>query len=204
MDVRTFDRFAQKMRRKISGMVGRAVLTAVDDSMGIQSMQIEGLADEAHDGVERMQDYGFTSHPFAEAEAVVVFATGLRSHGLVVAVGDRRYRLKGTEPGEVAMYDDQGQVIHLKRDGILVHTDKKLTIEAGEELLIKGEATLNVVAASAMLLKSETSVTIEAPTVTIDSDDVKLAGDGPAVARVGDPVSSGGFIEQGSTKVTAA
>jgi phage baseplate assembly protein V len=172
---------AARMRRSIQNMVGRAILSAIDDSTGIQSLQIEGLADEIHDNVERLQDYGFTSVPLAGAEAAVVFVGGLRSHGLVVAVGDRRYRIKGLKPGEVAVYDDQEQQIVLTRDGIEIRSPKKVTVEAEGELLVKSAA----------------KVTVEAPAV-----DLGGAG-GKAVARVGDPVANG-VITAGSAKVKAA
>jgi phage baseplate assembly protein V len=139
MNAQAFTRATQGMRRRISAMVGRAVLTSIEDAGGIQLLQIDGLADETHDGVERLQDYGFTSVPFPGAEAAVMFAGGLRSHGLVVAVGDRRYRLKGLREGEVAVYDDQGQKLLLGRDGIAIETTKPLTITA-ETVLIEADA----------------------------------------------------------------
>ncbi|WP_431477838.1 phage baseplate assembly protein domain-containing protein [Massilia eburnea] len=58
---------------------------------------------------------GFTSVPKPGAEGVVVFVGGNRDHGLVIAVEDRRFRLKGLASGEVAIYDDQGQKVHLTR-----------------------------------------------------------------------------------------
>jgi phage gp45-like len=51
------------------------------------------------------------------AEAVVLFVGGRREHGLVVAVDDRRYRLKGLEKGEVALYNKAGGKVVLKADG---------------------------------------------------------------------------------------
>ncbi len=35
-------------------------------------------------------------------------------------MSDRRYRLKGLQTGEVAVYDDQGQSVTLTREGIVV------------------------------------------------------------------------------------
>nr|DAZ55836.1 MAG TPA: baseplate protein [Caudoviricetes sp.] len=43
---------------------------------------------------------------------------------------DRRYRLQVQE-GEVAIFDDQGQRVYLKRDGINVVTPKNLTATVG-------------------------------------------------------------------------
>ncbi|EFC1638085.1 hypothetical protein FA847_24090 [Escherichia coli] len=50
----------------------------------------------------------------------VVRRDGDRSHAVVVTVSDRRYRLKGLQTGEVAVYDDQGQSVTLTREGIVV------------------------------------------------------------------------------------
>lgn len=50
----------------------------------------------------------------------LLFPDGDRSHAVVVTVSDRRYRLKGLQTGEVAVYDDQGQSVTLTREGIVV------------------------------------------------------------------------------------
>ena len=116
---------------RIQMMVARATITRVDDTTGIQSVQAEGLADEVLEA-ERVQNYGFTSRPHPGAEAVVVFQGGLRSHGLAIAVDNRRYRLKALEEGEVAMFDDLGQSIVLTRDGIRIETAKSIEVIAAE------------------------------------------------------------------------
>lgn len=100
-------------------MVGRAVINLVNDGLKMQELQLTLLADEVRADVERMQEYGFTSHPIPGAEAVMVCVGGTRDHGIVIAVDDRRYRLKGMAQGEVALYDNQGQAIHLKRDKVI-------------------------------------------------------------------------------------
>ena len=54
------------------------------------------------------------------AEAFVTYAGSSRSHGVALVTGDRRYRLYKLEEGEVALHDDQGHQVHIKRDGIYV------------------------------------------------------------------------------------
>ncbi len=125
-----FDRMSAALRNRVQMMVTRAIVQLVDDAAGIQAIQLSATADELIEGAERFQDYGFTSVPLAGAEAAVVFPGGLRSHGLVVAVGDRRYRLKGLKAGEVAVYDDQGQYLLLGRDGVRLVSAIKVEIEA--------------------------------------------------------------------------
>lgn len=126
----TVNRMLAPLSNRVRLMVARGVLRAVADSPKLQELQAELLAGELRDKLERFQNYGITSHPFPGAETVVVFPGGNRDHGLVIAVDDRRYRLTSLEPGEVALYDDQGQTIIIKRDGITVHTDKLFRVEA--------------------------------------------------------------------------
>ncbi|WP_096314348.1 phage baseplate assembly protein domain-containing protein, partial [Escherichia coli] len=78
------------------------------------------IAGEPKAGVEHLEPYGFTARANSGAEAVVLFPDGDRSHAVVVTVSDRRYRLKGLQTGEVAVYDDQGQSVTLTREGIVV------------------------------------------------------------------------------------
>lgn len=111
-------------------MVGRAVLNAVYDGNPVQLVQASMLSDEVRDKMERMTEYGYTSKPHPGAQALVVCVGGDRGHGVVIATGDARYRLVGLADGEVALYDDLGQVVHLKRDGILVKSPMKVRIDA--------------------------------------------------------------------------
>lgn len=118
------------MKQRIMSMVGRCIIAAVDDSRKVQSLQVEVTADELHDEAERFQNYGLSTNPIPGAEGIIVRIGGLASHGVIIVVDDRRYRLRNLEPGEVALYDDLGQVVHLKRDGILIKSENKVTVEA--------------------------------------------------------------------------
>lgn len=114
------EKLTEDMRNRVRLMVGRAVLSVISDGTAIQTAQARLLADEVQDDVERVQEYGFTSVPKPGAEAVIAFVGGNRDHGLIIAVDDRRYRLKGLASGEVALYDDLGQKVHLTRSGIVI------------------------------------------------------------------------------------
>lgn len=98
-------------------MVARAVVERVNDAKKMQLVQLGILTDETREDIERVQNYGFTGVPLEGAEAVVVFVGGRRDHGLAIAVDDRRYRVKGLKPGEVAIYTDEGDQITIKRGG---------------------------------------------------------------------------------------
>lgn len=115
---------------RVRMMLSRAIVRLVDDALAAQEMQVDLLEDESQDGVERLQNYGFTSVPKPGAEAVVGCMGGLRSHAIVLAVEDRRFRLTGLQEGEVAIYDDLGNVVKLGRDRIEITAIAELKIIA--------------------------------------------------------------------------
>lgn len=108
------------LARRIRLMAGRAVVSLIDDATKLQGVQVQLLEGEVRDEVERFQQYGLTSVPLAGAEGVYLSLNGSRDHGVVISVDDRRYRLAGLAGGEVAIYDDQGQKVHLKRSGMVI------------------------------------------------------------------------------------
>lgn len=105
---------------RLRGMVSRAVVSLVNDSLKMQSLQVTLMADQTPDDAEHFQNYGFTSVPFAGAEGIALAVGGSTGHTVVINVDDRRYRLKNLPGGEVALYDDIGQKIHLTRTGIVI------------------------------------------------------------------------------------
>lgn len=123
-------RATKPLEDRLRLMIGRAIVRLVDDATSAQSMQLELLAGETQDAVERLQDYGFTSVPHPGAEALVACTGGLRSHAVAIRVEDRRYRLKGLQAGEVAIYDDLGNVIQLGRDRVEIIAVSEVRVEA--------------------------------------------------------------------------
>ena len=130
------------LESRVRLMFGRAIVRLVDDARLAQELQIDLLEDESQDAVEHLQPYGFAAHPHAGAEAVVGCVGGLRSHAIVLAVADRRYRLKNLAQGEVALYDDLGNVIVLKRDKIVITAQSKIEVTAPDGLKITADTEI--------------------------------------------------------------
>lgn len=124
------DKMLGPLVRRIRLALGRGIVRLVADGGGIQTVQLDLMANETRSKVERFQEYGFTSHPLEGAEAAVIFMGGNRDHGIVIAVDDRRYRLKALEAGEVAIYTDEGDKIHLKRGKIIEISTDELIVNA--------------------------------------------------------------------------
>jgi len=115
---------------RVMMMFARGVLRDVNDANGRQQLQVELLKGELRDGVERMQNYGFTSHPLG-GDVAFAAVGGNREQGIVLVIDDRRYRIPMLA-GEVAMYDDLGNKIELLRDMVKVTAVIKAQIVAPE------------------------------------------------------------------------
>ena len=174
----------------LRGLLGRGVVESVDDTPMMRTIQAEFLPGDVREGLEHFEPYGFTSRVKQGAEAIGAFFNGDRSHGVVLVTADRRFRLH-VEEGEVAVFDDQGQKVVLKRDGILVETPKNLTATVGGNALATVSGTTT--------LKSG-AVTIDAPSVYITGT---LSVDGHISGAGGLAVSGGsGAAVTGSITAT--
>jgi len=184
-------RLLAPVKRGLSLMIYRAIARVISDEGKLQTWQVDALSDETLDGLERFGAYGLASKPHTGAEAIVVSVGGTRSHGVIIGVEDRRYRLTGLSDGEVALYDDLGQVVHLARNGLKVKSPLPVSIE------------------------SDVSVAFKAPKITMDADEITataglfktsgtthLGGSDKAIARHDDAVVAGKVVAT-STKVQA-
>lgn len=130
MSERLIARMLAPLERALANMVIRGMVSGVDDSAQVQTLQISGRSASSKAFIEHMQAYGLSVHPKRGAEHVSLFMQGSTSHGVTIMVADRRYRLKGLAEGEVALYDDQGQKVHLTRTGIVIDgAGKDITIQ---------------------------------------------------------------------------
>lgn len=113
-------RHIQKLYTRLFDAIGRGRVTLTDDSGGTQSAQVVLGPLETRDAVPRLAEYGFTSNPPEDTDAVMICLGGDRSRGIIIATGHQTYRLKGLQTGEVALYDDLGQKVYLTRTGIVI------------------------------------------------------------------------------------
>ena len=128
---------------RVRGMVSRAVVSLVNDAMKMQALQVTMQADQTPDGAEHFQTYGLTSVPFKGAEGIALAVGGSSGHIAVICIDDRRYRVKGLANGEVCVYDDLGQRVHLTRAGIVIKGGG-LPITINDTPLTKIESNLQV------------------------------------------------------------
>lgn len=148
-------KFIAPLVRRVRLMVSRCVLISTNDDSGTQTAQVALMNGEVRDGVECVQSYGFTSRPLADAPGgVMVSLGGNHDLGLIIARDDRRYRLRGLEPGEVALYDDQDSLVELQRG-------QKIYIKANVEVIVE---------APIVTIKAATKVRMETPLLEVTGE----------------------------------
>ena len=193
------------LKLRVMGMIGRGLVTLVDDSKRMQSLQFQGLGSETSDGIERFQNYGFTSVPKKPdadasgkgAECIIVAIGGDKSHEVVIVVDDRRFRFRGPDElgaveGESAMYDDLGQYVYLQRDGIIVEST---SIKLGDG------ATKGVARSSDTVIVNDSAFTLWM--TAVDAAILVAQGFHPGIVPTTNPGSATGTITSGSSVVKA-
>lgn len=129
--------------RRAVHVLARGTVKKINDTLKMRELDTEVLMDEVHQGVEHFEHYGFTAVPLSptgagKAEAIVAFLGGARSHPVVIATGDRRFRPKSRAEGEVTLHDDQGQEVYITRAGIQINggsSNLPVTVTVGSSVV---------------------------------------------------------------------
>ena len=154
--------------RRVLLLAARGVLRLTHDNTLLQTVQVEALAGEVLDGVEHMQPYGFTAHALPGADAAILSLGGERQHPLAVAVSDRRHRLRGLQPGDVALYTDLDEFARVElvrlEDGRVAVVTPNATLRHRVEL--KRGRIVELWAGETMLRLSPAGVEIVSPSLT--------------------------------------
>lgn len=162
--VNTIKKMIAPLQRRIMLMICRGVVTMIDDTKKMQTLQVTLLEGECTT-LPRHQDYGFTSYPPVGSEVVAAFVGGCRDNGIIIRCESREHRIKLPNAGDVCVYDSHGNKMVLSPD------ENKITIESID--------TVEIVA---------DRVTVSANNVVVNSNDIALGG------APGDPVVLSSFI----------
>lgn len=178
-----------KMWRRVQTIARRARVHNLDDTGPTQAMQLQLSKLETLDPVLRLAEYGFTSSPPTDSDAVIIFVGGDRANGVAIATGHRASRLKNLQRGEAAIYDDQGRFIWIKRNSI--------EIEAGNKPVDIKNATVVTVNAS-------TKVELNTPLLKVNGD-IQATGNitSGGNASVTGNITSGGNVSDSVRSIAA-
>lgn len=139
---RLLDKALAPIKRRISQMLVRALVTSVNEDVKRQTLQVKMRADESADDIERFQNYGISSNPPLGSEAILAALGGNLGQLVAIAVENKDYRPQG-EIGDVFLYHLSGHQIQLTKDGTINITANKVNLTATEEVNIVSP-TVNV------------------------------------------------------------
>lgn len=139
----------------------RSIITSVAEGV-IKRFSGTGRPNETFTNREYFQHYGYTSRPLPDAEGIVLKKG---NNIIMIASDDRRYRI-ALENGEVAIYTDEGDFIHLKRNKIL-------HIKTGNKLLVDATSDVEVNTTRAKVNASE-SAELASPVITLKADVINM------------------------------
>jgi len=165
--------------RRLQLLFGHGVAALV----GHQKVQARVLDGEVLPNITRVEPYGFSYRPKPGAQTYLLFPGGDRSYGVAIIIGDKQYNMQ-LEEGEVALHDDEGNYVHIKRGGIIearastkVIADTPL-FETTQNALIGGNLTvvggMNILGAgdSGGASKIKGNLEIEGATLTHNDRDI--------------------------------
>jgi phage gp45-like len=108
---------ADRLYRRVQMMLAPVKITATDDTGPVHRAQVRAMAPEQIDNVSVLQLYGLASHAMVGSDAMALFVSGDRSNAVIVATNNQQYRLRNLNSGEVALYDNGGNVVKLANGG---------------------------------------------------------------------------------------
>lgn len=177
-----------------------------------QSAQVQTANNEIADNVKFIEAYGFTAKPKQNSECILLNIQGNPGNVVALVIGNRELRFKELNDGEVAMYDDSGNLLHFKNGGIIDFKATDTLTQTAQTINISGSQTVKIQTQTAVIEASTTNITADTANINASTTNitgkVNLAGGGQPVARLGDtvevdPNTHKGTITAGSTEVTA-
>lgn len=138
---RYVDKAVSRIKRRIISMITRAIVVDVIEDLQRQAIQITGESNESGDNIERFQQYGFSSVPPADSEAIIAALKGNLAQRVALAVEKKELRPQG-DSLDVFIYHAEGHSIQLTKDGKCIISVTDAILEATSSFTIISPETL--------------------------------------------------------------
>jgi phage baseplate assembly protein V len=165
----------------------RAIVVSVIEGV-IKRFSATGRPGETFADREYLQHYGLTSRPKPGAELVIIREG---NHYLAIASDDRRYRI-ALEEGEVAIYTDEGDKVHLKRG-------RQIEVIGGEKVSVATKVAEIVATESCTVTSPEVEI-VATTKVTMTTPLLEVTGSITSGANI---TAAGNVADAGGAKTMA-
>ena len=109
----------RRLTNRVNGMVARAVIGRVNDTLKTQRLQLTILDGEVEDNVEHLQPYGVSFVPPAGAEVLALAVGGARSHTVGICASSPGTRPTSGAAGSGGLYTAGAWRVHIDPAGIV-------------------------------------------------------------------------------------
>ncbi|QNT79452.1 phage baseplate assembly protein V [Entomobacter blattae] len=169
----------KRLARRVSMSTSLGRLSAdINQSKSTPTAQMVLGGSEVRSDIPFLQHYGFASLPLAGTDLHISFQSGDRTHGVVTASNDQRYRPQALKPGESCLYNHNGSMVLIQKDGTIYikPSNGKVVIDA-KDITITGDVTL----------KGKLSVSEEITGKEVEASGVKLTSHRHSNGNQGQP-----------------
>lgn len=200
--IRLIKKSNAKQQESLAGLIRFAMVNMMTGG-NTQHCQAKTSGGEILNNVAFLEPYGFTAKPLPKSETLLLRVGGSKFNNVVLNIGNRSLRFKELKDGEVAMYDNSGNLLHFKNGGNIDFKAAATLNQTAPAINIKGANSVNVETQNATI-KAQTAKIEAAETITTGV--TKLANGTMGAAFVGctvevDPVTHQGTITSGSAEV---
>lgn len=150
--------------RRVQMLATRSRVTLVDDSGPVQIVQARTSALEIADKRVRVQEYGFTSNPPTDSDAVLLSLTGDRSGGVIVGTNHQGSRPRNLKPGETKLYCLDGKFIYLTAGGGII------VDAAGQNVVVQNANNVTWTLSGKLTISAPGGIEFDAPMVKSSGD----------------------------------
>lgn len=180
-------RLLDPIRRRIALLLRRCVIDEVKDENPIQVMKLKLFKGEVRKGVERMQQYGVSSVPLKDCQALAACVDGECGHEIVILAEDRRYRPRKQKPGSVMIYsnanrkgdadtehhiffDPDSRMVRIRAQYLFIDADENITLKAKNNIKLEAGNDIDVKAGGNLLQCGAQSSYMQNPQPACNTD----------------------------------
>lgn len=132
--------------RALAMLFGIGRVSLADDDGEMQLLQVtehsygKGPGDRVLDRIRRITEFGFSSVPPIDSEALLVRRNGERIQSIVIGTSHRPSRPRGLEAGDTCLYDVRGRMVTLGANGIVIDAaGSQVTITNASKVRIEAD-----------------------------------------------------------------
>lgn len=128
------------MSNRIQNMVKMRTLSKdLDTSSSVGVAQTSARnGNEIHDGIELVQHFGIATVPPVGSYAATIATSGLNDNAFIIGTHNPKYHPVAMKPGEVQIYDVNGQQIYVRTDGtIIINAKTTVDVQIGGSSVMK-------------------------------------------------------------------